>query len=707
MNLRTYCLIGATISATLSFPVIAEQAGEGSGGGLFPKWLRKKEVSSPASSVPETREKAKAESTPSPPRQSPAKVSRIDPDTDTIAPLLRAEPVPATPGDAALAPYPSVSGYNTLAKASQKDIEELIGRIFKTYEQRIARMDPPDLRDSMASASGFPVDFPTAWRDQVAQPLWPAESTRPRTLADLYRVALEHSQHLKVYADVPLIRETGIQEADGDFDVESFIEGRITRRNDPIGSSLTTGNTAARFLEHEDYLEGGIRKRTLSGAQVTLSNRLATLSSNSAFLIPQNQGTSEFVLSWVQPVLQGGGVNYNQSKIKIAKLEARSASAEFLRQVESHLLEVTNAYWELYHARARLILSRELVGSTSAILQRLEQRADLDALESEVLRARASLEMRKARVNRAEVEVRNSEERLRALVNDPSDDIGSNRETLPVTPPLAAHGIDPVQAVAKDALHHRPEIQQGFDALRAAIVRRDVHRNEKLPTLNLVAELMLGDVEANDRAGTAFQNQFGDGTGYSVGFQFSQPWDNDAEKARLLRSDIELRQQVSRLRAIVDIVLLESLVHYRELMAAYRDMQGSHATLRASREELRQLQDRLEIDTGEEVGRTTPYQLQLILDSMDRNQAAEELFLSSIVAYNASFAALQRARGVFLDREEVKIQRHSAADPVQPGKRVEKIEMRTDSPFPEASAKPADPATREARPSLPRARPVR
>ena len=656
-------------------PVDAEEPAGEAPKGLFSKWFAKKETAAPAV----------------PPREK-VHDATIDPESDTVSPLVRAKPVEFDQRrNDPVERYPAVPGYESFSNASQKDIEGLISRIYKAYEERIARMDPPDLRSSRTLAMGdVPPEFPTVWRDTVVEALWGAATTKRRSLEELYRQAFEHSNQIKFYRDLPLIRETGIQEADGDFDIETFIDGRLTRRNEAVGSSLTTGNTAARFLEHEDFLEAGVRKKLSTGAQVALSNRLSTLSSNSSFLVPQNQGSSEFTLSVVQPLLQGGGYHYNQSKIKLARFESRTATAEFVRQLESHLLEVNNAYWALYHSRARFLLTREMVGATAAIRAKLEERSDLDALQSEVLRAQAALAMRTAMLNRAEMEVRNSEERLRALINDPDEDIGSDSELIPATPPLLVRYVDDVRQVAKDSLHNRPEIQQGFDALRSAIVRRDVYKNEKMPTLNLVADLMLGDIEARDRAGAAFESQFGDGTGYMLGFQFSQPWDNDAERARLLRSEIELRQQASRLRAIIDIVLLESLVTYRELMAAYRDLQGRHATLQASREELRQLQDRLEIDTESDRGRTTATQLQLILDSMDRNQIAEELFLESIVVYNAAFASLQRARGTFLSSENVKIDRVTDTDATHPGQSLERLQISKASPGKEEVAAPPE-----------------
>lgn len=601
----------------------------------------------------------------------------MDRETDTVSAHVKEQPEGAASRENdPVQRYPEIPGYLSIKNSSQKDIEALIEKIYTAYEARIDRMDPPDLRRArLLAMGGVPTGYPTSWKSHVASPLWHNQQTTAQSVEDVYRRALEHSNQIKVYRDLPLIRETGMQEADGEFDITTYIDARMNRRNEPIGSTLTTGNSARRFIEQGDYIEGGFRKKIATGGEVSLSNRFSTLTNNSTFLTPKNQGSSEFVLSIVQPLLEGGGYHYNQSRIKLAKFDASMASAEFVRQLQSHLVEVNRAYWSLYYARAYYLLNDNLVSDTNGILNQLEQRSDLDALQSEVLRARSSLAMRKSVLNRAEMAVRNSEERLRALINDPDQDIGSNVEMIPCTPPIMTRFIDDVRTVATDALRNRPEIQAGFDELRAAIVRRDAQKNQKWPTLNLVAELMLSDIEPRDGVGNAFEDQFGDGTGYMIGFQFEQPWDNDVDRARLLRSEIELRQQANKLRATIDLVLLESLISYRELMTSYRDMQGRYAALQASREELRQLKDRLEVDTEDEGGRTTASQLQLILDSMDRNQTAEEMFLDAVVSYNASFASLQQARGTFLKTQNVDIERVRDTDDTHPSEDVERLQI--------------------------------
>ncbi|MEX2579850.1 MAG: TolC family protein [Verrucomicrobiales bacterium] len=601
----------------------------------------------------------------------------MDRETDTVSAGV-AEPPPTVEQrtNDPVRRYPDIPGYSTIRNSSQKNIEDLIEMIYEAYEARIDKMDPPDLRGSRIRAMGtIPDGFPSLWKSTVDAPVWPEQRTVHHSMEDIYRRTLEYSNQIKAFSDLPLIRETGMQEADGEFDIETFIEGRSIRRNEPIGSTLTTGNAARRFREDEDYVEGGVRKKFFTGGEATLSNRFSTLGNNSSFLVPQEQGSSEMVLSVVQPLLEGGGYHYNQSKIKLAKFDARMASAEFVRQLQDHLVQVNRSYWALYYARSYYLLSRDLVDSTGGILDELEERFDLDALQSEVLRARASLATRQSILNRAEMAIRNSEERLRVLVNDPDHDIGSNTEIIPATPPIMSRFVDDVREVAREALRNRSEIQQGFDELRAAIVRRDVQKNQKWPTLNIVAELMLGDIEPNDATGRAFQDQFGDGTGYAVGFQFEQPWDNDKDRAQLLRSEFELRQTSNQLRSTIDLVLLEALVSYRELITAYRDMQGRFSALNASREELRQLRERLEVDTEEEGGRTTASQLQLILDSMDRRQSAEELFLDSVVAYNSSFAALERAKGTLLRSEDVDIDRVLDTDATHPGEDLERLQV--------------------------------
>jgi len=64
---------------------------------------------------------------------------------------------------------------------------------------------------------------------------------------------------------------------------------------------------------------------------------------NFNFVNPNPQAGSELVFSIVQPLLRGGGYAYNRARLKVAQLEVGLGTAEHLRSLETHLIEVRKA----------------------------------------------------------------------------------------------------------------------------------------------------------------------------------------------------------------------------------------------------------------------------------------------------------------------------------------------------------------------------
>ncbi len=555
--------------------------------------------------------------------------------------------------------YPALLTREYRQTRSEGEIKGLVDGIYATYEQSVRNLTAADLQlDSIRSLPPVPSDFNAPWSSNIRRAIYDDRQLR-QDLVQVYGTALTHSNAIKVMSELPLIRETAIQEAMGDYDWRAFGDLRISHTDEPTSSELTTGFTG-RFLEDLGQLDYGIRKRVATGGEITLSNRLSTLDSNSTFLDPNPQTASELVLSVVQPMLRGGGIAYNRARLKVAALDAELASAEYLRALESHLLEVNRAYWQVYLARAAFLQKKALVDNTSSLVSDLGEREDVDtgATKSALLRARSSLAERQASLIRGEMAIRNAEERLRALVNDPQFQMGSGGEFIPLTRPIVSRPVSDVQSTARAALYHRPEIVQGFSQLRAAGIRRDMQKHEMMPELNVIAEVRKAGNDAFRDLGGAYTDSFRHGTGWLAGMTFESSLEKNMELARYKRREYELRQQTHQLRSTIDQVLLEAVVTYRELMTAYRDMQGRWQAVRASREEVRELKERLDVDTDDQ--NTVGSQLQHILDAIERNQRAEEAFLVSIVAYNTAFASVERAKGTLLEYYDVDIARHDA-----------------------------------------------
>lgn len=618
----------------------------------------------------------------------PAQTARVA-QVSVEAPPPPALEVAPKPGGAD--PYPGVLNPEPRLSNREAVVEQLIDGIYSEYEDKVSRFEAKAELQSVGSLPEVQGDFSSSWNTGVRTAFWSDSEQIRQDLVQVYARALEHSNSIKVFSDLPLIRETAVREAAGDYDWRPFAQTMFTHKDEPTTSTLTTGATGqdARLIENLLQSESGIRKKLASGGEVTLSTRTNSLESNSIYLNPNPQTGSEFVFGFVQPLGKGSGYAYNRARIKVAKLDANLASAEFIRALEGHLIEVNRAYWEVYLARAAFLQKRALLAETKEMVSKLEGRTGVDeeATRSELLRAKSSVSQIEATLIRGETAIRISEDRLRALINDPDFEIGAGGEFVPLTRPILSKPGSNVRETALAALYNRPEVVQAFCQLREAGIRRDVQRNEMKPQVNLLTEVKVAGLTDGRDVTDAWHDSIVHGTGVAVGLSYQGSLQRNAEIARLERQEYEFRQQTNQLRGTIDQVLLESVVAFRELTTAYRDMQGRYQAVLSSREEVRQLKERLDADAGGK-GQSVGYQLQLILDSLERNQAAEERFLVSMVAYNSAFASVEKAKGTLLSYYDVNVRRFRSQVWERERLTLRKFQLTTDTLHAEIGGKP-------------------
>jgi len=326
--------------------------------------------------------------------------------------------------------------------------------------------------------------------------------------------------------------------------------------------------------------------------------------------------------------------------------------------------------------RAVYVEKIRLARETEAVLKELEGRKDLDAARSQILRALAAFAARDADTIRSGLSVRNAEARIKAMVNAP--DYAGSFELIPSEEPVFAGAIPDTQKVVLEALHHRPEILQGMDQLRSSIIRERMQRNELMPQLNLVLEGSLNGLEGESKVGRSYTNQFNQGSpSYGAGLVLSIPLGNDAAKARYLRRQIEVRQQIEQLNTTIETVLLEARLALRELAVAQRDIRAKYAASESAAAELKSLVERKGLEAGLGAGGNDPggaannqapanasEYLERLLDSQERNSVAREEFLRSLVVFNVAFVNLERAKGTLLRAEKIRVDRQQ--DPRNP-----------------------------------------
>lgn len=494
------------------------------------------------------------------------------------------------------------------------------------------------------------------WLVPIRSPTRRAAETQELTLEDLIRRTLAHSAQIQTFQELPLIRETAIVEADATFDWTKYFNTFWNDTSDPVGSFLATGGGPSRFSDHNLYGSAGLRQRNIIGGQVDISQRLGHQNTNSNFFIPADQGSARLTLSYTQPLLRGRGKFVNRSIIVLACFDKDIATEELSRQLQSHLLEVTRAYWGLYLERGNLAQRIRLYQRGVDILANLRARQRLDTSRAQFVRVQAAVADRRSQLLRAENAVRNSEARIRALVNDMSLGNANNVELIPLETPSSIFVTADTSGSVARAIQNRPEIHQAMKRIRAGCVRLNVARNDLLPELNLIAQTYVSGLRGESNIGRAFEDQFTRGAPtYSVGVEYAFPIGNRAAEARKTRRELEIRQLKSQFRTTSATIAMEAKVAVGEVKTTYTELATKHQSMRATADELAYIKIRWQHLTGAD-GKAS-----LVLDNLlraqDRLADSEYEYLNSLVTYNLAITNLKRAEGMLLQAEGIECQR--------------------------------------------------
>lgn len=497
------------------------------------------------------------------------------------------------------------------------------------------------------------------WVPQLDRPA--PDSGRPIrvSLPFLYDSAMINSAQLRVFGDLPAIRDTLEREVAGRYVVRAYAEGRAENLNDPTFNQATTrGND--RLINRERGAEVGVRQRLETGGEFTAGQRFLNASSNSTNFAPSNQTRARTFVSFVQPLLRDSGTAYVRSLHEVARLDARIGQAEFRRQAEAQLLEIARAYWTLYLARAAVLQKERGVAGVRSVAAQVAGRTELDADLLLASRAQAALALREADLLRARAAVRNAEARIRGLVNDPRFEAQGAGDLLPTDRPLIEYEPIGLQQTLERAVALRPEVQQFFLQHRAAVLREGQAQIEALPRFDVILEGGFGGRGLNlgqyDDAWTNTWRNSNNPSG-TVGLRFEAPLGADQFRAVLDRRRLETRQIESQGRATIATIVAEAEITLNEYNVAWREVGARALAMRLAARDLSIETERWNQGLAGREGEQAANALERLLNAQERLVDAEERLVAAEVAFTLSFLALQRVQGTFTQVQSLEIQR--------------------------------------------------
>jgi len=481
---------------------------------------------------------------------------------------------------------------------------------------------------------------------------------RPETVrlsfTDAIRRAVQNNYAVQMQSYSPAIEAARIVEAEAQFDAVYFANFTNNKQDRPSSSQLQGTMYQVRDVD------SGIRKLLSTGATVQVSYALNRTETDLVFQTLNPSYFNNFIVEFRQPFLRGFGLDFNRSQIELRRLDRRISIERLRRDVREMTYNVEQAYWRLLQARAGVTISSQLLADLEIIYEALSKRLDYDAFKAQLNLPRSKIEGHQAEFIRLCNNVKNTEDALKRLMNDPDLNLARDVELLPTdVPALESIVLDQVGEVTA-ALLHRSELREAKLAIEQAEIAVGAAKNQALPRLDVIFRYIVDGLGSNpDRAFSQLsENDFHE---YFIGVEFEWPIGNRGPEAALHQARLQQAQAIAAHRDVIENVILEVQQAVREIQSNFDQIGPSYRAALAARDWAVVIRARLEAKD--------PLSLDQVLQAHEALAAARDQLLQALINYNIALTNLERQKGTLLRYNNIVIEGaddESYLDPYRP-----------------------------------------
>ena len=470
--------------------------------------------------------------------------------------------------------------------------------------------------------------------------------------------AVQHNLGIRIKRIDPAIAREGRVAADSEFDSVLYASFDFEKLDQPTRVPVINGlQLGVPFAASEtERLQGGVRKRFLSGTSLELQALLERLENDTLGFGYQPDPAYNARLGLVvkQPLLRGFGTGVNQANIRLSENEARRTVHTLKAEMLTVITATEQAYWDLVFAVRNLLIQQRLVARGRTVKAVLGARRAFDVRQAEYSDAVAVVNQREADLLRAQRLVKLTSDRLKFLMNDP----GFPLEGEALLEPLDVLSENPLRVKPADAiriaLSERPEVKAAVLAIDDARVRERVAKNLTLPELSVTASIYYTGMD--DTVGRAVKDIDGETfVDYIVGLTFELPIGNRGARAEARRAGLRRDRSLVACRKVFKDVILEVKNALRAVQTGYELIHASRAFRIAQTENLRAL-----LAEEKENRALTPEFLNLKFTRQERLALAEQQEMGALADFNKALAEYYRAIGTGLEAKRIELKEEKA-----------------------------------------------
>lgn len=462
---------------------------------------------------------------------------------------------------------------------------------------------------------------------------------------------------------------SGVEAALSEFDAQ-LDSSIIWQKNDRPQNFIANNIFSPRFSQDLSRNTTGITKTAATGSTFEFRNNIVyDQNSNPSRAAPSDWNVN-FEAAFTQPLLQGAGTQYNRiagprsfqesaggfadqiDGVLISRIRYDITLSEFETGVRNLMLDVEDAYWELYFSYRDLEARKVGRDSSLATWRRVNALLRAGGTGGEAsaeAQARTQYYLFQAQLENALTTVFRVESRLRYLMGLDTD----GRLIRPIDEPTTAPVSFDWQAIHAEALARREEIRRQKWQIKRRELELIAARNQLLPRLDLVGRyrwLGAGDdlidpdrtgISPFDPGSNAFESlTTGDFQEWEFGVQLNMPIGFRRGMAAVRHHQLLLARE----REVLKEMELEVSL---QLGDAVRDVDLNFATAQTNFNQRVSAENEVQaVQAVYDVGTIT---LDQVLDAQSRRANAETAYYRSLVDYNRAIMRLHARKGSLLE----------------------------------------------------------
>jgi len=435
---------------------------------------------------------------------------------------------------------------------------------------------------------------------QAAAGEQPTGPTRPLSMDEATKLALEQNLGIRIQRVDPQIQDVGVAQARSFwapvFNTSLFSQSQTQAATSSLAGSATSidnGTFGSSVGMNQTLPWGGQYNASWNSQRFTTTNLFNSFSP---------QLSSNVSLQYTQPLLRNLSIDQIRQQVQNSQKTRELSDIQLRGVIAQTLRNVKNAYWDLAYSIANLKAQQQSLALAQQSLHDNQKRVEIGTMAPiDIVQAQAEVASNEQGVIIADAAIKTAQDTLRTLILDPATpgfwDIAFDPTDAPA---FAAQAID-VDSAVRAALENRLDLRSAKNSIEQSDINIRYFRNQILPDINAQvtyigrgvggtelqgltqAQILSGitsrGVLANRGFGTVLgdvlQNQYPD---WTVGVAFGYPLGNSTAETNLARARLQYEQGQTQVKNLEMTVATQVRVIARNVQTNQQRVRSATAS---------------------------------------------------------------------------------------------------------------------------------